>query len=353
LVRSLAQARGKIDNAVVSQQRHEGLMPSESFHSQRFPAEWSGARALLEKWLARRCAAESLVNAIGGALFLVVGVIALALTSCITAGVLLFLIVAVNTLLFYLGFHIWLVRPTVFAVLFIFFLMLSIVHAYKTRWDSDSTAGMDFDSAFSSLRSMAWEFLSAGPILFVLSAQDFSRFVRLSRMDTPQVSALLLWLFDKGGRAGFAEISMVFPGLNAVRVLPQLRDIPGINWWPGDGEISISETLQHTFAEILGRKPRSAPFFSTFTDEHAHARKPVVEAGGEVYQWYAILGLPVFASLSQVKTRYRKLAKVYHPDARASRRVAGEIVDDEQMKRINEAYHNILKESERRAGVAP
>ncbi|HWF20442.1 MAG TPA: J domain-containing protein [Verrucomicrobiae bacterium] len=327
-------------------------MQSEPRNSQRVPAEWSGARSLIEKWLVRRCAAESVINLFGGAVFLVFGIAALIFTSCFTAGIVVVVLMEVNVLLFSIGIKITLFRPTLFIILFLFFTMLSVLHAYKTRWNEDSAARVDFGTALIGLRSLLWEFLSAGPILFILSVQDFSRYVRLSRLDAPQVSALLLWLFDKGGRANFAEITITFPGLNAVRVLPQLRDIPGILWWPDDGEISISDTLKRTFAEILGREPKSSPFFHSYRHERHEPKKPVVEADEGVSQWYAALNLPLFAPLKQVKAQYRKLAKIYHPDAKSSGRANGEIADDEQMKRINEAYHNILKHSQSNAGMA-
>ena len=51
---------------------------------------------------------------------------------------------------------------------------------------------------------------------------------------------------------------------------------------------------------------------------------------------YTILGLPDNASVGQVKRRYRQLAGIFHPD-----REGGYI---EAMKRINEAYEEILKQ---------
>src|SRR5260370_4529272 len=123
---------------------------------------------------------------------------------------------------------------------------------------------MDFGTPPCGLRGMAWEFLPAGAILLVVSGQDFHRYVRVSRLDVAHVSALLVWLYDKGRRAGFAEISLAFPGLNAVRVLPQLRDLPGINWWPEDGEVSLSEDVRKTFAQILAREPKTSPPSASF-----------------------------------------------------------------------------------------
>ncbi|MDB6068647.1 MAG: DnaJ domain [Pedosphaera sp.] len=333
--------------------RPKRRMPTDPPYSQRAATAWSGERMLVEKWLARRCAVESLAHLAGGVVFLIIGLVAFVITSCATAALVSFILIEGNALLSVFGLGLSLFRPVMFAILFLFFLALSIMHAYKTRWGTDSAMNLDVGTAFSTASSLGWEFLSAGPILLVLSGQDFHRYLRLSRLDVPHVSALLVWLYDKGHRAGFAEISLAFPGLNVVRVLPQLRDLPGIHWWPDQGEISLTEDLRQTFAEILRRKPKDSPFFNSSTYQRPHFKKPAPEIDQTILLWYATLNLPLFANLQEVKARYRKLAKIHHPDAQSARRRAGETPNDEQMKRINEAYHNILKHSQNQPGTHP
>ena len=51
---------------------------------------------------------------------------------------------------------------------------------------------------------------------------------------------------------------------------------------------------------------------------------------------YALFGLKPTASMTEVRHRYRQLAKVYHEDSNSS-----EADDDEMMKRLNEAYNRI------------
>lgn len=324
----------------------------QSQPSQSTPTGWTGAPALMQQWLARRCTAEGFVNLVGGAVFLVLGLVVLGFTSFINVGIVYLILLGAKLFLGALGISLSLFRPGVFAALFLFFVALTIRHAYKTRWKTESAAQVDFGTAFYTFTSMSWEFLSAGPILLVLSVQDFSRFVRLSRLDIPHVSTLLLWLYDKGGRATFSEICLAFPALNAVRVLPQLRDLSGVMWWPEDGEISLSDSLRRTFAQLLGREPKNAkPFGHDARDRH-YSNRPTEPVDAEIFAWYAALNLPLFTPLNKVKTQYRKLAKLYHPDTRARDRANGEIPDDEQMKRINEAYHNIIKSSQKQAGVA-
>jgi len=52
-------------------------------------------------------------------------------------------------------------------------------------------------------------------------------------------------------------------------------------------------------------------------------------------QALAVLGLPSNATMSQIKKRYRKLAKQYHPD------LGG---DPRQMQRLVAAYEFLLKD---------
>lgn len=305
----------------------------------------------MTEWLARHSRMELTANFVGGVLFLIIGLAALVFTSFVAAGLILFILIYANAPLSLIGLSVFPVRPVVFISLFLLFLGLSIIYAYKTRWKTDCGTSVDLGTAFSSLTSLGWEFLSAGPILLILSVQDFHRYVRLLQLDIPQVSALLLWLYDKGGRASFAEICLTFPGLNAIRVLPQLRDLPGINWWPEDGAVSLSETLRKTFVQILGREPKSSPASGSPPRGRQNFQEPVAAVDKEILAWYATLHLPLFASLQQVKAQYRRLAKIHHPDVQSRRGADGEAPNGEQMKRINEAYHNILKHSQQQAGM--
>jgi hypothetical protein len=301
----------------------------------------------MQKWLARRSAAESLLNLLGSAIFLAFGLVALVLTSVAGAALVFLVLISANAGLAFFGLAISVMRPDFFASLVVVFLALTIFHAYVTRADLDAPANFDLAIGFG----LIWEIISAGPVLLVMAGQEFHRYLRLSRLDVPHVSTLLLWIYDKGGRAGFAEICFAFPELNAVRVLPQLRDLPGINWWPQDAEISLSEALMQTLVETLHREPKSHPFTHTYTNERHHYQKPVVEVDQDIRSWYATLNLPLFANLQDVKKRYRKLAKIYHPDVHSAGSAASRISNDDQMKRINEAYHNILRNSQSKAGA--
>jgi hypothetical protein len=269
------------------------------------------------------------------------------LTSVAGAAFAFVIFIGINSCLAFFGvaFSPW--HPHLFGSLVLLFVALTIVHAYVTRADVDAPAKFDLDLGLS----FVWEIVSAGPIMLILSGQEFHRYLRLARLDVPQVSALLLWIYEKGGRASFAEICLAFPGLNAVRVLPQLRDLPGIHWWPEDAEVSFYEALLKELAEALHREPKRPPFAHSHTYERSRYEQPVVEVDQDIRSWYATLNLPLFATLQDVKKRYRKLAKIYHPDVQSFGPAANKITNEEQMKRINEAYHNILRHSHGRAGA--
>jgi hypothetical protein len=325
-------------------------MQTEQPYSQHGLAEWTGAHAAVEKWLGRSAVRDSMMQYVGGGIMSLFGLVAMVVTCMTIAFLSVFLLGFVTAFFDILGVNVKVFRPVLFGLLFLLFMTLSVLHAYKTRWGTESAAKVDLGAAFSSIDSLGWEVLSAGPIMLILAGQDLSKAVRLSRMDVPHVSALLLWLFDKNDRAGFAEITLAFPELNAIRVLPQLRDLSGVNWWPDAGIISLSDSLQRELERVLGRRPKSLHGSNGFGSRRQGFKKPVLVVSDDMLAWYSALNLPPFATLPQVKSRYRKLAKKYHPDTRAAGRPGGDVSDDEQMKRINEAYHSILKNTVKHAG---
>ncbi|MBA7666139.1 Chaperone protein DnaJ [subsurface metagenome] len=60
-----------------------------------------------------------------------------------------------------------------------------------------------------------------------------------------------------------------------------------------------------------------------------------VERAARAVDPYAVLGLPHSASAEEVEIRYRRLAKLFHPD------VGG---NEAAMKLVNNAYQQILRE---------
>ncbi len=64
---------------------------------------------------------------------------------------------------------------------------------------------------------------------------------------------------------------------------------------------------------------------------------------------YSVLGVSKTASLDEVKSAYRKLAKKYHPDNYVNNPLAD--LAEEKMKEINEAYDAIVKEKSNPQGT--
>ena len=90
------------------------------------------------------------------------------------------------------------------------------------------------------------------------------------------------------------------------------------------------------------REGRVADGFSAFQGETgAHTesegmRRP--RANSSEDRAFRILGLDPSASLSEVKTRYKELVKVHHPD-----RNGGDKLAEERLKDINDAYATLRK----------
>ena|SRR5690348_3398220 len=57
--------------------------------------------------------------------------------------------------------------------------------------------------------------------------------------------------------------------------------------------------------------------------------------------YYAMLGLPASATLTEIKRAYRRLARLYHPDLNGQPK-------DGRIKQLNEAY-SVLRDAAKRA----
>jgi hypothetical protein len=175
-----------------------------------------------------------------------------------------------------------------------------------------------------------------------------ARAFRLLRLDVSQVAPIILWLWQKGAKAPTGEIYLQFPGLNTVRILPQLRDIPGVIWLPDPrGILLLSTEFRLELAKAIGKPrpiPTSPPPFESESEPHREEEATPAQSD-EIVAWYKTLGLPAYAPIQQVKRRYRQLAKIHHPDALAASRGGAKDRSDETMKRINIAYQNILQHS--------
>ena len=60
---------------------------------------------------------------------------------------------------------------------------------------------------------------------------------------------------------------------------------------------------------------------------------------------YSVLGVPSNASMDDIKKAYRKLSRMYHPDANVNN--PNKEQAEEKFKQVQEAYNQILNERER------
>jgi molecular chaperone DnaJ len=69
-----------------------------------------------------------------------------------------------------------------------------------------------------------------------------------------------------------------------------------------------------------------------------------------IWDPYSILGVPSGASDDEIKKAYRKLSRIYHPDANMNKPQEERIRAEEKFKQVQEAYNQIMKEREQGTG---
>ena len=329
------------------------------------------SQAAATKCLRRKVRGEMFFRVTEGAFLAAFGLVT---TLFVSGGVLLTAYLLYPSRTFWERFH----RPGIFWMWLLLGLAISILVTRGRKWGSDysqAKAGFGsslFPNAMIGLVYLARDFVGGGDRLLFSAAESFSKAYRLGSLDISLITPVIVWLWQKGAKANAAEISRVFPGFNTVRVLPQLRDIPGVIWLPDPrGVIFLSGEFRVELADAIRGHPHipepPPPFEGKFEDKKAEPQEPDPAPSDEIVDWYATLGLPAYAPIQQVKKRYRQLAKLYHPDAlagaaggRRSRgtssenspsgssryRTEAQVDPEEKMKRINLAYQNIMKHSE-------
>ena len=293
---------------------------------------------LLQKWLRQRVRHEAFYQFVSGLIFLAIGVIVLGLMVAVPA-----VFLGATMVDFEID------GRNVLILLGVFVLLLIVAFLVASR----NKLGLAFpeqrkpeDGRFMELDRM----LLMAPGQLLASFESFQKVVRLLRCDVPQVAIILLWLFDRRRKATVQEICAGLSGDASIRLLPQLRDIPGVIWLTyGHGVIILSLEMRSAMARELHETffpPRPAPEpppWEQVAPDPEPESEPETPAERAMIGYYLVLSLPPFASLEKVKLRYRQLVKIHHPDARAGRRVG--LDGEEKIKQINEAYHSILEYS--------
>jgi hypothetical protein len=277
---------------------------------------------------------EAIFRALEGIFLGIFGLITVALVAAVV--MFLFLTVCAR----------WMIRfhpISIFAVSYLAALIISFAVARGNTFGGDYS---DVENGFE-ITSLAWDFMGGSARLLLSALESFSKASRLLRLDLTQVTTIILWLWQKGSKAGTDDISAQFPELNTVRVLPQMRDIPGVIWLPDPrGIILLSGEFRAELAKAIKIRQRTVPTPDpVFESERQEPPPEPPTPSNEILEWYKTLGLPAYATVQQVKKKYRQLAKLHHPDAVAARTPEAKAAAVEKMTRINIAYENIMKSS--------
>jgi len=304
--------------------------------------------AIAGRWLRRRIISEALVQIVEAGTFGVLGLIS---TALVTGVVVMVLFLALSdTRAFDTAASIALISAAAFVgVLFVSYLLP------QSRLD-----GLDADGGWTDLRlpllfgvigafaSVGFEIVSAGARFLRKSGDSAASAARLLRLDIPQIAPIIVWLLARGTKASVREVSFQFDEINAVRILPQMRDIPGVIWLPDPrGILLLSEDFRNELRKIVPHGTYANPWNAPPPEGAEEEDTFVPDENEEVLGWYKTLGLPPFVPIHTVKQKYRRLAKIYHPDAFQGGDT-DRVNPDEAMKQINEAYHNILKSDQAR-----
>lgn len=236
----------------------------------------------------------------------------------------------------------------------IFFAAVLLLTAiFSFTGSSRNRHGIDLSgSPFRVVIFMFSEFLFSGPRLLFAAGEAAAKCLRLFRVKRQELAAIVFWLFTKNAKAHIGEIAKAFPHYNLIRLLPALRALPIIIWLPkaDDAVIILSSDFKMKIASAFGFAENFDYVRREEDDANRESEKSSSDAcqpqvADEALAWYSTLRLPAYAPLKLVTKRYRQLAKMYHPDARRASSAASHAEAEEMMRKINEAYHNILRHS--------
>jgi hypothetical protein len=303
------------------------------------------ASGLLQRWLRTKALSRSIHCITAGIVFCILGLITIAMTSGGAAFVSFMLLLRVSAAFSLAGTNIHVMRASLLWGVVVFIAVLSFWEAWRNPYGlgsfrqavhlRDRVSG----SMLKALGSIFGDLFLAGPRLVFSGFESFRECHLLSRTEFAKAASVLLWIFQRNRKVSVEELAQVFPTINFVRLIPQLRSLTGLIWLrPATGVCILGSELKSELQELLQYEFQN----DVFEEPTAF---PSQERTGfaEERQWYATLGLEIYAPLKEVKKRYRILARRFHPDRLQQSASEPRAAAEERMKQINEAYGNIRR----------
>jgi len=297
----------------------------------------------IRRWLRTTVLNRSIELIAAGTFFCTLGLIIIFFTSAVAAFVSLMLLLRVSAAFFLAGTKLHIVRPSLLLGSVAFIVAFSFWEAWRSPYGlgsfqkavhvQDRVSG----AMLGAFGSIIGDLFLAGPRMTLSGIDSLFECGQLLRMNSDDAAAVLLWMLKRNHKVAVEELVSVFPQVNFIRLLPQLRLLKGFIWLlTKNGVCILSSELK---AELRGLL--RIEFQSSDEPETSVPRYEVPLS--EEQQWFAMLGLEAYASLAKVKKRYRLLARQFHPDRHRTDDLAAQNAAEERMKAINDAYQNICR----------
>ena len=185
--------------------------------------------------------------------------------------------------------------------------------------------------------SIVVDLFLGGPRMALSGIDSLLECRQLLRANIDDTAEVLLWMFKRNRKAPADQLSRAFPSVNFVILIPQLRLLNGFVWLStGNGVCILGSELKSEMRTLFQFDPES------WSEPEPAPPEPECPLSEEL-EWFAVLELEAYASLAQVKRRYRILARRFHPDHQRNESLDAQQVAEERMKAINEAYKNICR----------
>lgn len=294
---------------------------------------------LLRPWIRKKFRVCGFQHLVAGVAFCALGLGTIALTSTITALVIFVLL----TLFSFVGIPAEIPLETIVVASVFFIVLLSFWEAWRNPYGlgsfrravhlGDRVSG----AMLGSSGSIIGDLFLGGPRMALAGINSFLECRQALRTNVDDAAAVLLWMFHRNRKAPAGQLSRAFPSVNLVILIPQLRLLGGFVWLStGNGVCILGAELKSEMRNLLQLEPESR---SEPEPEPPQQESPL----SEEQQWFATLQVDAYASLAEVKRRYRMLARQFHPDYHRNGSLEAQQAAEERMKAINEAYQNVCR----------